>query len=81
METSGETMKKIFRQLAKKAGFVFWSEEDTWGPGPKHIDWASNYDHEIEQFAKLIVKECVDQLDVTETVYREKILNHFKIKQ
>lgn len=74
-------MKKIFRKLAKKAGFVFWSEEDTWGPGPKHIDWSTNYDHEIEQFAKLIVKECVEQLDVTETVYREKILNHFKIKQ
>jgi len=50
-------MNKRFEQLARKAGFVFWKNE-THGPGPGHIDWANNYDQELERFAELLVAEC-----------------------
>jgi len=41
------------RQLAEQAGFVMWSDCD-WKPEGEVIDWASNYDDELEKFAELV---------------------------
>ena len=49
-------MNNRIRELAKKAGFVFWGRE-AWGPGEDHIDWSSNYDKELAKFAELLRKE------------------------
>lgn len=46
------------KELAEQAGFVFWADED-WKPEGEVIDWASNYDNEIEKLVQLVVKECI----------------------
>jgi hypothetical protein len=51
-------MNERIKQLAEKAGFVLWGEE-TWNPGDA-IDWSSGYDEELNKFAQLIVKECME---------------------
>lgn len=54
--------KKI-RKLAKKAGFIFWDKESTWGPGIKHIDWSCDYDKEFNKFVELLLNKIVDISD------------------
>jgi hypothetical protein len=54
-------MNERIRKLAEQAGFVMWSDCD-WKPRGEVIDWASNYDDELEKFAELIVRECMDNL-------------------
>lgn len=46
-------MKKRIRKLAKKAGFIFWENEE-WKPPNETIDWSCLYDEELEKFAELI---------------------------
>jgi hypothetical protein len=48
-------MKKIVKELAEKAGFVFWTNEE-WKPEDATIDWSCDYDKELEKFFKLVVK-------------------------
>jgi hypothetical protein len=80
-------INKRTRKLAKKAGFEFWSKEDTWGPGPKHIDWSANYDHELERLVELVAKECANlpieytSLEQYNSLikYRDAIRKRFKI--
>ena len=43
-------------KLLKEADFVFW-ENEPWGPGPGHIDWACNYDKEMAEFVRLLTAE------------------------
>jgi hypothetical protein len=80
-------LKKRTRKLAKKAGFIFWSEEDTWGPGAKHIDWSCTYDQELEQLVELVATECANltlqepELHAGWYAYQEAIRKHFKIKE
>ena len=52
-------MKKRIKKLAEEAGFIFW-EYESWGPGPKHIDWACDYKKEFDAFVELMAKECSD---------------------
>ena len=47
-------MKKIVKELAKKAGFILWEDED-WKPRDEVIDWSCSYDKELERFFKLAV--------------------------
>jgi hypothetical protein len=51
-------MNKKLQELADQAGFIFWTEEEDWGPGPGNIDWSADYAVELEKFAELIVEEC-----------------------
>jgi hypothetical protein len=44
-------------QLAKKAGFIMWSDCD-WKPKGATIDWSCDYDKELRKFVKLVKKEC-----------------------
>ena len=48
-------MKKIVKELAKEAGFIFWANEE-WKPKGATIDWSCDYDKELEKFFKLTVK-------------------------
>jgi hypothetical protein len=51
-------MNKNLEKLAEQAGFIFWTEEEDWGPGPGNIDWSADYAVELEKFAELIIQEC-----------------------
>ena len=48
-------MKKKYRKIAKKAGFVFWKDEP-WGPGRHEIDWGSCYGGVMDEFIRLLIK-------------------------
>ena len=52
-------MNKRIREIAEKAGFVFWENEE-WGPGPDKIDWSADYEREFELFVELLVDEIID---------------------
>lgn len=61
MSKKETTLTPTQQKLAKKAGFVFWGNED-YGPGPGHIDWASNYDKELHKYSRLLVKKVVSSI-------------------
>ena len=63
--------------LMKKAGFVFWEDED-WKPENAVIDWATNYDKEIEKFAELIVQECIRLCDQVDYVGADECMDNIK---
>lgn len=65
-------LSKKYRKLAKKAGFVFWKNED-YGPGKGYIDWSSTYDDEIVKFAKLIVKDFHKNLIKSQSKYAPQL--------
>ena len=58
-------MKKPIRELADQAGFVLWQNEK-WNPGDV-VDWSCRYDQELEQFANLIVQQCLNAIDTAKT--------------
>lgn len=45
-------MNRTYWDLAKKAGFVFWDDDE--GNG-KVIDWASDYDKEFQLYTDLVI--------------------------
>lgn len=55
-------MNEKFKLLAEKSGFMMWSNEP-WRPEDATVDWAAQYDSELEKFAELIVRECVQVVD------------------
>lgn len=81
-------MNEKVKELAEKAGFILWEDED-WNPGDV-IDWASRYDNELQKFADLIVKECASVCDAygmpdgtsqTAMILSSAIKNRFGIKK
>jgi len=56
-------MKKLTEELAKEAGFVFWDKDEI-GEG---IDWSCDYTKAIEYLVELIVAECVDAVEQSDT--------------
>ena len=56
-------MKQLIEDIAKAAGFIFWSEEEI-GDG---IDWSCDYTKELENLVELIVAECVDAVEESDT--------------
>lgn len=56
-------MNSIITHLAKEAGFCLW-EDESWGPGPGHIDWNADYELEFERFITLLAihveNRCVE---------------------
>jgi hypothetical protein len=66
-------------ELAKQAGFLFW-EDESWGPGSEHIDWATEYDKELEKLVELVVQECaksVQHIKIWNTDLGEVIVEKF----
>lgn len=51
-------MNDRIKKIAEQAGFIMWADEP-WGRG-QVIDWAVNYDAELEKFAELIMQECIE---------------------
>lgn len=65
--------------LAKQAGFVFW-EDESWGPGSEYIDWASDYDKELEKLVDLVVQDCaksVQHIKAWDTDLGELVIEKF----
>jgi len=56
-------MKKLTEELAKEAGFIFWDETEI-GEG---IDWSCDYTKALEDLVELIVAECVDAVEQSDT--------------
>jgi len=56
-------MKKLIEDLAEEAGFIFWDEHEI-GDG---IDWSCDYTKSLEDFVELIVAECVDAVEQSDT--------------
>ncbi len=52
-------MKDKVKQLAEQAEFNLWNNEK-WKPKGQVVDWSSDYDKELEKFAELIVRECLE---------------------
>lgn len=69
-------MKELTKQLAEKAGFIFW-ENESWKPEGEVIDWSTSYDNEMEKLVELVVKECIDIVPWT---HETKIKDHFGIE-
>jgi hypothetical protein len=61
-------MNKRIKELAKKAGFCFWTNE-SWKPEGATIDWSCNYDDHMEKFAELVMHRCLD-------IVTEKMIGH-----
>ena len=49
-------MNSRIKELAAKAGFIFW-EDEPWKPAGQLVDWASDYDSALEHFAELLKEE------------------------
>lgn len=45
-------MNRVYWDLAKKAGFVFWDDDESDG---RVIDWASDYDKEFQLYTDLVI--------------------------
>ncbi len=52
-------------ELAKQAGFVFWSNE-AHGPGPNNIDWSCDYSNEFDKYSKLLIEQTIKQYKLCE---------------
>lgn len=70
--------------LAQAAGFQMWGKEP-WGPGVRAVDWSCDYDNELEEFKRMIIRECayvvhtlVDQR-VPASEYRDRLFRHWKM--
>lgn len=50
------------QKLIKESGFILW-EDEPWGPGRGHIDWASDYTKEMETFVSKLVTAIIADVD------------------
>jgi hypothetical protein len=55
-------MNKKIKKLVRKAGFCMWSDE-TWRPEGAVVDWAADYDKELELFAMMIVAKGIKKIE------------------
>lgn len=53
-------MNKELREIAEEAGFIFW-EDEPWKPHGQLIDWASDYDKELEKFAQILMERMKNE--------------------
>lgn len=58
-------MNDTMIELAKQAGFVFWSSEDV-NLDQHIIDWSCNYDNEFDKYSKLLIQETINQLKLNQ---------------
>jgi hypothetical protein len=58
-------MNDTMIELAKQAGFVFWSNE-AHGPGPNNIDWSCDYSNEFDKYSKLLIEQTIKQYKLCE---------------
>ena len=67
-------------ELANKAGFVLWTDEN-WNQG-NVVDWSSDYDKELEMFAELVINETVNWINenvgLVDEDARASLFKHFE---
>ena len=56
------TLNKKLQELARDAGFAFWNDEPH-GPGPDNIDWASEYDQELQGLYDRMLEEVIRSVE------------------
>lgn len=54
-------------KLAGEAGFVLWEEDEYWNRGSV-VDWSSEYDEQLQTFAKLIIDQCINIMHQQERI-------------
>lgn len=70
--------------LARSAGFMYWDNEH-WAPENQAIDWSCDYDEELMEFKKLVVRECAWVINnlveqrVPASEYRDHLFKHWKM--
>jgi len=72
-------MNKKTIELARQAGFLFWVEDDG-ETVSRYIDWATDYDKELEKLVELVVQECaksVQHIKVWDTDLGEIVIEKF----
>ena len=79
-------MNPRIKELAEKAGFCFWEDED-WKPHGAIIDWSAEYDKEFQKYTELLIDEIIklnyedESLRVMQMVsFENKVWKHFGIK-
>ena len=55
-------MNETVQKLIEESGFILW-EDEPWGPGRGHIDWASDYTEEMETFVKKLVEKIISDIE------------------
>jgi len=79
-------MNERIRKIAERAGFILWSDE-LYKPQGQVIDWSSDYDKDLEKFALLIVRECVEVIGeenytmLTGKAYCTELKRHFGVEE
>lgn len=68
-------MNEKLQKLAKKAGFELWGDE-SWRPIGQVVDWSSDYDNELENLFRLMIKECANFTDHPELMFK-----HFGVEK
>lgn len=53
---------KNIKLLLEEAGFCFW-EDEGWKPEGAVIDWAAQYDKEMNAFIELLIRDCAEYID------------------
>ena len=56
------TLNKKLQELARDAGFIFWTDEP-YGPGPENIDWASEYDQQLQGLYDRMLEEVIQSVE------------------
>lgn len=51
------------RNVLKSDGFLLW-EDEHWKPNGQVVDWASDYDQALEQFAESCIKITLRVIDM-----------------
>ena len=55
-------MNNRIQKLIEDSGFILW-EDESWGPGAGHIDWASDYTNEMETFVSKLVTAIISDVE------------------
>ena len=51
-------MNPRIKELAEKAGFCFWDDEE-WKPHGAIIDWGADYDKEFQKYTELLIEDII----------------------
>jgi hypothetical protein len=68
-----KTLYNKTMELARRADFCFW-EDETWAPEFQAIDWSSDYDNQLVELVRLVVRECAETASADSRV---RILERF----
>jgi hypothetical protein len=53
-------MKQEYVKLLEDSGFILWGDE-AWKPEGAVVDWATNYDNEIEKLIDSLLKQRLER--------------------